>query len=388
MKAHGTTARLRIFMVMASSTNGAVPENTVWRRNLYDTLCTMGHDVVFLPGEEGRMAMVTRDTKARERFSEVVLIRFRREHGRRPFDLFFSYLMDGMIEPNVIDEIRGAGVPTCNLSCNNVHQFDLVDGLSPSFDLNLHSERDVGDKFRRVGATPMWWPMASNPQYARPMNARRTLGVSFVGGNYGLRAEYALHLLNNGVDLHLYGPRWTLSGAVARGRRTLRRDLVLVAALLAPSLASQATLSAQAANVDVSRKLAVQHPQNVHAPVSDDEVIRLYSSSRVSLGFLEVYDDHDSSKPVLQHLHLREFEAPMSGALYLTNYSDELAEMFEPDKEVLVWRNRHELLEKARFYVEHPEAGDGIRKAGRDRALACHTYEQRFQQLFRYLGLA
>ena len=55
----------------------------------------------------------------------------------------------------------------------------------------------------------------------------------------------------------------------------------------------------------------------------------------------------------------------MSGALYLTNYSDELAEMFEPDKEVLVWRNRHELLEKARFYVEHPEAGDRFgRRAG------------------------
>lgn len=379
--------RFRILVMLASSTNDAVPQNTVWRRNLYDTLCEMGHDVVLLPAEDGRRAMVTRDAVARERFSEAVLTRFKREHAKRPFDLFFGYLMDGMIEPTVIDEIRGVGVLTCNFSCNNVHQFDLVDGLSPHFDFNLHSERDIADRFRSIGAMPLWWPMASNPQYAHPVDVQRRVGASFVGGNYGLRADYALHLLDNGVDLHLHGPGWTLSGSVARAKRRLRRDLTMGAALLAPSLATQATFTARAARIDVARRLAAAHPGNVHQPVPDDEVIRLYSSSDVSLGFLEVFEHHDPSRPVLQHLHLREFEAPMSGALYLTNYSDELAEMFEPDKEVLVWRNRHELLEKARFYSEHREAGDRIRKAGRERALACHTYEQRFQQLFEQIGL-
>ncbi len=332
--------------------------------------------------------MVTRDAGARERFSEAVLTGFKREHAKRPFDLFFGYLMDGMIEPTVIDEIRGADVLTCNFSCNNVHQFDLVEELSPHFDFNLHSERDVGEKFRRIGATPLWWPMASNPQFARPMDVQRQLGASFVGGNYGLRSDYALHLLENGVDLHLYGPGWTLSGRVARAKRRLRRDRTMGAALFARSLAAQATFTAQAARIDVSRRLAASYPGNVHQPVSDDELIRLYSSSKVSLGFLEVFDRHDANKPVLQHLHLREFEAPMSGALYLTNYSDELAEMFEPDSEVLVWRNRHELLEKVRYYGEHSEAGDRIRAAGRKRALACHTYTHRFEQLFEQIGLA
>ena len=381
------TRYLRILQVLSASTNDAVSSNTVWKRNLHDPLVEMGHDVVLLPAEEGRRGMAARDARARERFSEWALTRFKREHAKRPFDLFFAYLMDGMIEPTVIDEIRRAGVPTCNFSCNNVHQFNLVDGLSPHFDFNLHSERDVGEKFRGVGATPLWWPMASNPQYAHPVDTSRQLGASFVGGNYGLRADYALHLLENGVDLHLYGPGWTLSGSVAHARRRLRRDLSMGAALFAPSLATQARFTSQAARIDVARRLAGAHPGNVHQPVPDDEVIRLYSSSNVSLGFLEVFDRHDPSRPILQHLHLREFEAPMSGALYLTNYSDELAEMFEPDSEVLVWRNRHELLEKARFYGQHPEAGDMIRQAGKERALACHTYERRFQQLFSELGL-
>jgi hypothetical protein len=379
---------LRILQSIAASTNDAVSGNTVWLRNLRDPLVRLGHDVVLLPAEEGRRAMMTRDAKAREAFSEVVLTRFKREHAKRPFDLFFGYLMDGIIEPAVIDEIRSAGVLTCNFSCNNVHQFDLVDGLSPHFDFNLHSERDVGNKFKAIRATPLWWPMAANAQYAHPVDVPRQFGASFVGANYGLRAEYALHLLDNGVDLHLFGPRWTLVSRLARTKRRVRRDLTMGKALIAPSLRAQVKATAEVARIDVTRRLAIEYPGSVHQPISDEEVISLYSSSQVSLGFLEVFEQHDPSKPILQHLHLREFEAPMSGALYLTNYSDELAEFFEPGKEVLVWRNRHELLEKTQYYAKHPEAGDKIRAAGHKRALACHTYEHRFEQLFAEIGLS
>jgi Uncharacterized protein conserved in bacteria len=379
--------RLRILQIVAASTNDAVPRNTVWIRNLHDPLVQLRHDVLLVPAEDGRRAMVAGDDQARARFSEEVLGTFRREHAKRPFNLLFAYLMDGMIEPEVIDEIRSAGVPTCNFSCNNVHQFDLVDGLSPHFDFNLHSERDVGGKFKAIGATPLWWPMAANPCYAHPVDVPRRFGASFVGANYGLRAEYALHLLDNGVDLHLFGPRWTLVSRLARAKRHIRRDLTLARALIAPSLQAQVRATAEVARIDAARRLAIEYHGSVHQPISDDEVISLYSSSQVSLGFMEVFDQHDPSRSVLQHLHLREFEAPMSGALYLTNYSDELAEFFEPDKEVLVWRNQHELLEKTQYYVEHPEAGDEIRAAGRKRALACHSYEQRFKQLFKEIGL-
>ena len=78
----------------------------------------------------------------------------------------------------------------------------------------------------------------------------------------------------------------------------------------------------------------------------------------------------------------------MSGALNCTGYMDELAEMFEPDKEVLVYRNQHELLDKMRFYLAHPEQAEVIRQAGRKRALAEHTYHERFRKLFKILGLS
>lgn len=378
---------MRIFQVLDGSANSAVPDSQTWHRNLYEPLVEMGHEVVLFPAQEGVLAMQYNDPQARAAFSQKLLDAYRVEHARKPFDLFFSYLMDGMVEPAAIDEIRKRGVPTCNFSCNNAHQFDLVDELSPHFDYNLHSEKDARDKFLTIGANPLWWPMASNPKYFKPQDLPRTVAVSFVGANYALRARYIAHLLENGVDVHAYGPGWVW-GTSSRWRSFAKRYKYLLLALVARSPQAQQAASAQLADHDFRCSLSARFPANVHPPVSDDDLIALYSRSHISLGFLEVYDQHDPSRPVTQHLHLREFEAPMCGALYCTGYTDELAEMFEPDKEVLVYRNQHELLDKVRYYLAHPEKAETVRLAGRARALRDHTYQRRLRQLFATLGLS
>ena len=294
--------------------------------------------------------------------------------------------MDGMVDPGAIDELRRSGVPVTNFSCNNAHQFDLVDEISPHFDVNLHAEKDARAKFLAVGANPLWWPMASNPIYFKPVDAPRTVAASFVGANYALRARYIVHLLQNQVDAHVYGPGW-LTGDLSARRALTKRYYFLALAAFSPSAPRRAWASAKLEELDFRSSVARRFPANVHPPVSDEELVTLYSRSHVSLGFLEVYDGHDPTRPVTQHLHLREFEAPMCGALYCTGYLDELAEHFEPDKEVVVYRNQHELLDKVRFYLAHPAQAAVVREAGLRRALADHTYQRRFQTLFRALGL-
>jgi hypothetical protein len=378
---------MRIFQVFEGSTIAAVPGNQTWHRNLYEPLMEMGHDVVLFSAKEGRLAMKCNDAQVRAAFSQKLVDIFRREHAQKPFALFFAYLMDRMVEPAAIDEIRKSGVPTCNFSCNNTHQFYLVDELSPHFDYNLHAEKAVRDKFLAIGANPLWWPMASNPKYFKPMDEPRTIQASFVGENYALRARYIAHLIENGVEAHAYGPGW-VGGARTRWRSLAKRYLFLGRALIAFNPISQSTASAQLADHDYRRRLSACFPSNFHFPITDEELIALYSRSHISLGFLEVYDRHDPSLPVTQHLHLREFEAPMSGALYCTGYTDEMAEMFEPDKEVLTYRNQHELLEKVRYYLAHPAQAEQVRLAGRKRALAEHTYHIRFRKLFEALGLS
>jgi hypothetical protein len=126
----------------------------------------------------------------------------------------------------------------------------------------------------------------------------------------------------------------------------------------------RALYSAQIAYLAFCDRLRWKYDENLHPPGSDEEMVRKYSESRISLGFLEVFDRHDPSAITKQYVHLREFEAPMSGALYCTGFCEELTEFYEPDKEVIIYRNEYELLNKVRYYLSHPAEAEQVRQAG------------------------
>jgi len=379
---------MRIFEVLTAAATGGLISSLIWLRNLYEPLIDLEHEVFLFRAEEAVAAR--HNAVLRASFSQVLLDTFKYENAKRPFDLFFTYLKDGMVENSVIDEVRRTGVPTCNFSCNNTHQFDLVDDLSPHFDYNLHSEKDAADKFKQISANPIWFPMAANPKYYYPMDIFRSLDVVFVGQCYACRPNYIWQLLESGIDIHVYGPGWRLRENGGFKRELLRRGrryYMALRSLIAGNMESRARWSANLAWLDLCERLRSKYNDQMHTPISDDEMNRKYSESKISLGFLEVYDKHDLSAYSKQHLHLRDFEAPMSGALYLTGYCEELEEFFEIDKEVIVYRNEYELLDKVRYYLSHPHEGEAIRHRGHMRSLHSHTYQRRFSQLFYLLGL-
>jgi spore maturation protein CgeB len=377
---------MRIFQVLEPSSNQAVQASQTWLRNLYEPLIDLGCDVYLFPAHEGRLAMAQKDNHLRQVFSQKLVETFLHEHENKPFDLFFSYMMDGMVEPSAIDQIRKTGVVTCNFSCNNVHQFNLVDGLSPHFDYNLHSEKNVADKFLAIGARPYWWPMAANPKYYKPFDFPRTTPVSFVGANYSLRSEYIGYLLQNDINVQVFGPGWQ-ADAKALFRAFLRHYQMTLSTFLASNPTSRYQKATALERHAQATFLKSSYDSHLHASINDQAMIELFSQSLISLGFLEVYENHDPSRPILQHLHLREFEAPMSGAFYCTGYSDELAEFYELDKEIIVYRSKLELLDKIRYYLSHPAQAEVIRNAGYQRALRDHTYTQRYLKLFKDLQI-
>ena len=376
---------MRILQLIESSGNAAV-ESQMWLRNLYEPLLDLGCEVDLVSTTPARAAWRARDRRALADFNERLLARFRREHARKPFDLLFAYVVDGMLDPAVLAEVRRAGVAAVNFSCNNCHQFHLVRGISRHFDYSLHAEADAGSQFREVGAQPLWWPMASNPKYFHAYDVPRDMGVTFVGANYGLRARYVSYLLEHGIPVQVYGPTWRY-GARSPFRAQVKRWLLLTEWIAARNPERRATASASLAAHDFNLSLDCRFRDHLHPPVPDEELIRLYSRSAISLGFTEVFEANDPSKEVRRHVHLRDFEAPMSGALYCTGHLDELARFFEPGKEVVTYRGEDELLQAVRHLLTHPEEGERIRRAGERRALAEHTYHRRFASLFRAIGL-
>ena len=382
---------MRIFLAIESFTNALVPGNRIWHWNLYEPLLELGHEVVLYSTRDGWRAMQRQDAKAREVFSQEMLNTFRREHAKKAFDLFFGYLMEGMVVPEVIDDIRRSGALTCNFSCNNAHQFSLVEKIAQHFDICLHSEKDVSAKFLDVGASPIWFPMAANPKYYRPYDVPRVIDVAFVGLCYARRPYYIWHLLEHGVDVKLWGPGWSLKPdklILRKIVRWARRNKLALNSMIAWSPEERHCLSGKLCDIDILDRLRKAYGTNLGNPLSDTEMICKYSEAKISLGFLEVLEEHSAAGRVKQHIHLREFEAPMCGALYFTGWCEEIAEFYEPDKEIVVYRNEHELLDKVQYYLSHPIEGEKIREAGRNRALKEHTYTKRFENLFKELKIA
>jgi spore maturation protein CgeB len=298
-------------------------------------------------------------------------------------------MTDLEVEEGVIQSIKSIGVPTANFSCNNTHQFYLIEKISPFFDFNLHSEKNSDIRLREIGANPVWFPMAANPKYYFPGKGTFKYDVSFVGAAYAKRAFYVNQLVKDKINIDCFGPNWLINkpyGKLKKLTKEAERTKWLLQALFSFSPAKRISLSSKINQFDFLGNLRKVNAGRFHYPVSDIEMISIFNTSKINLGFLEVYSDK-SQQTVQQHLHLREFEVPMCGGLYLTNYSDELAEFYVPEKEVIMFHNEYELVDKVKYFLNNPGDAEKIRHAGYLRASRCHTYQKRFTDLFEKLKL-
>lgn len=70
-----------------------------------------------------------------------------------------------------------------------------------------------------------------------------------------------------------------------------------------------------------------------------------------------------------------------AGGFVLTNYCQETAELFEEDKEIVMFRSPEELVEKVDYYLSHDEEREKIAVAGHKKVMECYTYEKKLRQL-------
>jgi len=361
----------------------AVPRSAWVDLNLRRSLEDMGHELVRFdfPGWPDD-ADADWQAHGKPRTNQHLLDAFRAA-GR--VDLFFGYFYSSVVYPETIRQIKQSGVPIVNFSCNNVHQFELVRDIAPEFDLCVVPEQAAQADFKRVGARPVRIQLAANPRVYHPMPVARTYDVTFVGQRYADRAELLHHLHSNAIAVRAWGagwqPRKRLDVAHLKAGLALVEDERWdgIRRMLRSRLAAgPAATTSSSDSLDTS---VFGGPRLLQR-----DLVTMFSRSRLSLGFATAGDSHRSAQR-LTHLRLREFEAPMSGALYLTEHKEELAEYFTPGEEVLTYANRDELLEKTRYYLAHHEQAERVRRAAFQRARHEHTWQHRFSDLFARLGI-
>ena len=80
---------------------------------------------------------------------------------------------------------------------------------------------------------------------------------------------------------------------------------------------------------------------------------------------------------------MRLYEATGIGTCLTTEHRENLTDMFEPDSEVITYRDTQECVEKMRYLLAHADERDAIASAGQRRTHENHTYARRMTDLLR-----
>jgi len=103
------------------------------------------------------------------------------------------------------------------------------------------------------------------------------------------------------------------------------------------------------------------------------EMYQILRKSKITL------NHHGDIAPYANNMRL--YEATGVGTLLITDWKENLHEMFEPGKEVVGYRSPEECLELIQYYLGHNEERETIAHAGQERTFKEHTYYQRMQEL-------
>ncbi|MDL2306654.1 glycosyltransferase [Desulfovibrio sp. OttesenSCG-928-C06] len=88
-----------------------------------------------------------------------------------------------------------------------------------------------------------------------------------------------------------------------------------------------------------------------------------------------------TSKQMKGAVNQRIFDVPAAGAFVLTDWREQIENLFEPGKEVICFHSPDEIPELIKHYLKHPKERQKVIQAARKRVLSHHCYENRLQTI-------
>ncbi len=185
--------------------------------------------------------------------------------------------------------------------------------------------------------------------------------ITFVGKNYGNRGKYIDYLRNHRLPAESYGNGWPA------GRASQQKMLEI--------------FSYSKINLNFSET----HNYGLRGLLRNAAKL-VVKKQQGSLRF----DGHHLVSNARAFLSMRRraikgrtFEIPACGGFLLTQIVDDnLAEYYELEKEIAVFKNAVDMAEKCRYFLVHEEQRKQIAQAGYQRTIKEHTYQRRFVDIF------
>jgi hypothetical protein len=153
------------------------------------------------------------------------------------------------------------------------------------------------------------------------------------------------------------------------GNRDAKRDPYLA------SLFAQGYRPLIVGNYFMKSRLFWYYPLSFRLAVANDGMGMIYARHKISLNI--------HARVVRQGTNMRTFECAGYGIPQVVEYREGIEKYFEPDQEILFYRDEAEMLAQIRFLLEDSSRAALMAEKARHRALAEHTYRHRVQTLLR-----
>lgn len=295
----------------------------------------------------------------------------RRVEDTQP-DLLFCYLLSEEIKRETISYItKKTKTKTFNWFADDHWRIPIFSRYwAPLFTMVSTTDSDAIKIYKSYGITNViksQW--GADPYTYFPQDEtknQKNLGVSFVGKKYGKRGYNIEVLKDAGIPVDAFGANWE------KGR------------------------------VDHQRMLEVFSYSKINLNFSETYFYGLKSKAKL---FIKLFIAKELGKYKFVGHHFadnwramkstqkrcikgRTFEVPACKGFLMTEQADDaIEEYYIPGKEIVVFKDLPDLVDKCKYYLSHEEERQAIAKAGFERTMKEHTYMQRFKEIFKALEL-
>jgi spore maturation protein CgeB len=253
-------------------------------------------------------------------------------------DLLLGQMWANWVSAEALAKVQAMGIPVINIAMDDRlpgHWFSQEGvrlgsiGLMSGTDLVLTTCSETCLWYGVEGCPALFWPLASDPGIFAPSNdSVRDIDVVFIGNRYGVRGNIVAYLERNGINVSCYGSGWP------------------------------------------------------NGYVNAEQNAALSKRARIVLGVGTVGYCHD-----VYTIKLRDFDAMMTGALYITHRNPDLTQFFEEGKEIEFYQTPKEAAKKISYYLKHSKERERIGLAGQQKAIARDSWDARLGATFKQLGL-
>lgn len=264
----------------------------------------------------------------------------------RPTVTLFSLYTD-QFEPEAVNMLRQYSKTFCFFH-DDTWRVEYSRYWAQQFDYFSTPDMYGEQKYREIGLpNAIYFPFGCNESIFRKLDVPKQYDVSFVGAWHPYREWLIKRIRKAGISVAVAGHRWPEG------------------------------------EIDQESMVKMFNQSRINLNLSNSaswDARYLASSPRALLNRLR-------SKKNIEQMKARIFEVSGCGAFQLSYFVEGLATCFAIDREIGVYADSDDLVEKVKFYLAHDDLRESIAMAAYARTLNDHTFERRFVTVFKRMGV-